>query len=85
MENPTDTLTIQMNDSEGLFDLGDVHFESMRFAFDENDQRLLFSDDVSFKIRKSEDNEVKLNIRKDSHGTVQLQSQGKGQKYQLRI
>ncbi|MEM9076180.1 MAG: PspC domain-containing protein [Bacteroidota bacterium] len=74
LENPTDTLTIRMNDSEGLFDLGDVHFESMRFAFDENDQRFLFSDDVSFKIRKSDDNEVKLNIRKDSHGSTTIKA-----------
>ena len=69
MENPSDTLVIKMNNSDLAYDRGDVHFGRMTFAFDENDKRFLFSDDVRFKIRKSEDSVVRINIRKDSHGS----------------
>ncbi|MEM8847469.1 MAG: hypothetical protein AAGD17_10240, partial [Bacteroidota bacterium] len=83
MENPSDTLTIKMNNSDLDYDRGDVSFGRMTYAFDENDKRILFSDDVSFKIRKSEDNEVKINIRKDSHGssTVKARERAKNIHY----
>ena len=83
VENPSDTLTIKMNNSDLDYDRGDVSFGRMTYAFDENDKRILFSDDVSFKIRKSEDNEVKINIRKDSHGssTVKARERAKNINY----
>ncbi|MEX0313175.1 MAG: PspC domain-containing protein [Allomuricauda sp.] len=69
MENPEDTLVIKMRDSELEFNMDDVHFGRMRFTYDENDKRILISDDVNFKIRKSKDDQVSINIRKDSHGS----------------
>ena len=83
MENPSDTLVIRMNNSDSDYDRGDVHFGRMTFAFDENDKRFLFSDDVRFKIRKSDDSIVKINIRKDSHGssTVKARERAKNINY----
>ncbi|WP_420400170.1 PspC domain-containing protein [Flagellimonas sp.] len=69
VENPEDTLVIKMRDSELEFNMDDVHFGRMRFTYDENDKRILISDDVNFKIRKSKDDQVSINIRKDSHGS----------------
>ncbi|WP_435622826.1 PspC domain-containing protein [Flagellimonas sp.] len=74
MENPSDTLVIRMNNSAFDYDRGDVHFGRMTFAYDENDKRFLLSDDVRFKIRKSEDSLVKINIRKDSHGSTTVKA-----------
>ncbi|WP_431122025.1 PspC domain-containing protein [Flagellimonas flava] len=69
VENPEDTLVIKMRDSELEFNMDDVHFGRMRFTYDENDKRILISDDVNFKIQKSKDDQVSINIRKDSHGS----------------
>ncbi len=74
MEIPEDTLLIRMNNSDLAYDRGDVHFGRMTFGFDENDKRFLISDDVDFKIRKSEDSIVKINIRKDSHGSSTIKA-----------
>nr|WP_298999290.1 PspC domain-containing protein [uncultured Allomuricauda sp.] len=74
MESPMDTLTIRMNDSDGYYDRGDISFGRMTYAFDQNDKRILISDDVRFKIRKSDDNSVKINVRKDSHGSSTLKA-----------
>ncbi|TMU57016.1 PspC domain-containing protein [Flagellimonas algicola] len=69
VENPEDTLVIKMRDSELEFNMDDVHFGRMRFTYDENDKRILISDDVNFKLRKSKDDQISINVRKDSHGS----------------
>jgi len=68
MENQTDTLNIKMLESVYEYDFNNVHFNRMTYSYDEDDNRVLISDDVNIKIRKSNDNNVKINIRKDSHG-----------------
>lgn len=72
MENASDTLIIKMRDSELEFNMDEVHFGRMRFTYDDNDNRILISDDVDIKLRKSEDDQVSINIRKDSHGSTTL-------------
>ncbi|PWL38414.1 hypothetical protein DKG77_09095 [Flagellimonas aquimarina] len=72
VENPSDTLMIKMKDSELDYGMEDVHFGRMTFTYDENDNRILVSDDVDIKIRKSDDSSIKINIRKDSHGNTTL-------------
>ncbi|WP_420323000.1 PspC domain-containing protein [Flagellimonas sp.] len=72
MAEQSDTLTIRMKDSDYEHGMEDIHFGRMTFTYDENDNRLLISDDVDIKIRKSDDGYVKLNIRKDSHGSSML-------------
>nr|WP_298790651.1 PspC domain-containing protein [uncultured Allomuricauda sp.] len=70
MANQSDTLTIKMKDSEYDYGMENIHFGRMTYTYDDNDNRLLISDDVDIKIRKSDDGYVKLNIRKDSHGNT---------------
>ncbi len=72
MESPSDTLSIKMRGSDLEFNMDDVHFGRMRFTYDENDNRILISDDVDVRIRKSDDELVRLNVRKDSHGSTTL-------------
>lgn len=72
VENPNDTLIIKMKDSELDYGMEDVHFGRMTFTYDENDNRILVSDDVDIKIRKSDDSSIKINVRKDSHGNTTL-------------
>ncbi len=74
MENPSDTLLIKMNNSDFDYDLSGVHFGRMTFGFDENNKRFLISDEVDFKIRKSEDSLVRVNVRKDSHGSTTIRA-----------
>nr|WP_299389289.1 PspC domain-containing protein [Allomuricauda sp.] len=70
VENTSDTILIKMRDSELAFNMDDVHFGRMRFTYDENDKRILISDEVDIKLRKADDDVVSINIRKDSHGST---------------
>ncbi|UII75412.1 PspC domain-containing protein [Flagellimonas sp. HMM57] len=72
IENPGDTLLIKMKNSRFDYGMDDVHFGRMTFTYDEDDNRILISDDVDIKLRKSDDSYLRLNIRKDSHGNTTL-------------
>ncbi|MEO9511526.1 MAG: PspC domain-containing protein [Flavobacteriaceae bacterium] len=72
LENPTDTLLIKIKNSEFEYSMNNAHFGRMTFSYDENDNRILISDDVDLKIRRTEDGQMKINIRKDSHGSSNL-------------
>ncbi len=72
VENPSDTLVIRMKDSELDYGMEDIHFGRMTFSYDENDNRILISDEVDIKVKKSEDASIKVNIRKDSNGNTTL-------------
>ena len=69
MENPSDTLVIKMKETKYEYGMEDMHFGRMTFTYDENDNRILISDEVDIRLRKSEDSIVKINIRKDAHGS----------------
>lgn len=69
MENPTDTLFISMKDTGYQYGMEDVHFGRMTFTYDQDDNRILISDEVDIKIRRSDDEQVKINVRKDSQGS----------------
>lgn len=72
LENPTDTLLVKMRSTGFEHSREDVHFGRMTFGYDQNDNRVLISDDVDIKVRKSDDDYVRVNIRKDSHGSTSL-------------
>lgn len=72
LENPTDTLIVKMKDSEFEYGADNIRFNSMTLTYDENDNRILVSDDIAIKVRKSEDGQMKVNVRKDSHGRSNL-------------
>ncbi|GLU44293.1 PspC domain-containing protein [Allomuricauda sp. NBRC 101325] len=71
-ENPTDTLVIKMKDNGYIYSREDVHFGRMTFTYDENDKRILISDDVEIKMKKSEDSLVIITVRKDANGSTSL-------------
>ncbi|MEC3965909.1 PspC domain-containing protein [Flagellimonas halotolerans] len=69
---PSDTLIITMKDAYMEYDRDDIHFGRMTFGYDENDNRVLMSDEVDIKIRKSDTDSIKINIRKDADGSSTL-------------
>jgi phage shock protein PspC (stress-responsive transcriptional regulator) len=69
LEMPSDTLVITMEDSNMDYDREDIHFGRMTFGYDENDNRILMSDEVHIKIRKSDTDSISINIRKDADGS----------------
>ena len=72
MENVADTLSIKMNDAGYLYSRDGVHFGRMTFTYDENDNRVLISDEVEIKVRKSTDSTVNITVRKDAVGSTIL-------------
>ncbi|MEQ5791884.1 PspC domain-containing protein [Muricauda sp. NFXS6] len=66
---PSDTLIITMKDMDMDYSRDDIHFGRMTFGYDENDNRILMSDEVDIKIRKSDDDAMSINIRKDADGS----------------
>ncbi|WP_375324883.1 PspC domain-containing protein [Flagellimonas sp. GZD32] len=72
LQNPTDTLVIKMKENGYIYSREDVHFGRMTFTYDENDQRILISDEVEIKMRKSEDSLVNITVRKDANGSTSL-------------
>ena len=72
VEMPSDTLLIKMSDSEWDYSLENFHFGRMAFAYDENDNKMLVSDQVDIKLRKSQDSIIRINVRKDAHGNSSI-------------
>ena len=68
LEIPSDTLVVTMKDGDMDYDQGDIHFGRMTFGYDDNDDRILMSDEVDIKIRKSDTDSVSINIRRDADG-----------------
>ncbi|MEC7771304.1 MAG: PspC domain-containing protein [Bacteroidota bacterium] len=69
MEIPSDTLVITMKDGEMDYNRDDIRFGRMTFGYDENDNRILMSDEVDIKVRKSDTDSISINIRKDADGS----------------
>ncbi len=69
METVTDTLVIKMKNSAYEHSMGDIHFGRMTLTYDENDKPLLVSDDVEIRVRKSDDTNVNITVRKDADGS----------------
>lgn len=72
MDVPSDTLIIKMKDIDLDYSRDDIHFGRMTFGYDENDTRVLMSDEVDIKIRKSDDDTMSINVRKDADGSSTL-------------
>ena len=65
----TDTLMINLKSGE-LFDTQErVGIDGMSIAFNESGDRLIYSDDVRFDLKKSEDSIARIRIRKDADGS----------------
>lgn len=63
-----DTLRINMRSSELYDNQENIGIRDMVIAYTESGERLLYSDDVRFDIKKSEDTLNRIRIRKDADG-----------------
>ncbi|NKI32786.1 PspC domain-containing protein [Croceivirga thetidis] len=64
-----DTIKITMNNTDEFDFENTMHFGDMRLVHDENGEPLLYSRDVRFDIRKSEDSLLRIKIKKDADGS----------------
>ncbi|QBA64509.1 PspC domain-containing protein [Muriicola soli] len=64
-----DTLVIRPMSSELFENQENIGFNDMTITYDENGERLLFSDDIRFDITKSSDTLAYLKIRKNADGS----------------
>ena len=67
--NNPDTLKIAMRSSELYDNQERIGINDMIIAYTESGERLLYSDDVRFDIKKSEDSLSRIRIRKDADGS----------------
>nr|WP_321412070.1 PspC domain-containing protein [uncultured Allomuricauda sp.] len=72
LEVPSDTLMITMKNVHRDYDRDDIHFGRMTFGYDDNDNRILMSDEVDIKIRQSDSDSISIHIRKDADGSSTL-------------
>ncbi|WP_297765499.1 PspC domain-containing protein [uncultured Muriicola sp.] len=64
-----DTLLIRATSSELFENQEDVGINGMTFSYDEDGERVLFTDDIRFDINKSSDSLSYIRIRKDANGS----------------
>ena len=64
-----DSLIITMNNTDQFDFENTIHVGDMRLVHDESGDPLLYSRDVRFDIRKSEDSIVRIKVRKDADGS----------------
>ena len=64
-----DTLSIRMQSAENIDFENSVRINGMQFVFDDDGNSLIYDNDVNFNIRKSEDEELKMKIKKDADGS----------------
>ncbi|MGB5237279.1 MAG: PspC domain-containing protein, partial [Flavobacteriaceae bacterium] len=66
---PSDTLNIAMRSSELYENQENIGIADMVISYTESGERLLYSEDVRFDIKKSEDSLSRIRIRKDADGS----------------
>ncbi|MGY8915364.1 MAG: PspC domain-containing protein, partial [Flavobacteriales bacterium] len=68
-ESGLDTLMISMKASDLYDQVENGGFNGMSVAYNEKGDRLLYTEDVRFDIKKSEDSLVHIRVRKDADGS----------------
>ncbi|MEH6681735.1 MAG: PspC domain-containing protein [Sediminicola sp.] len=68
-EKGLDTLSLSMRASELYETQENTGINGMTVAYNENGDRLLFTDNIRFDIKKSEDSLVQVKVRKDADGS----------------
>ena len=66
---PSDTLNIAMRSSELYESQENIGIADMVISYTESGERLLYSEDVRFDIKKSEDSLSRIRVRKDADGS----------------
>ena len=65
---PTDTLQINLVSTDKYDYEKDMHMGDTFISYDEDGNKVLVSDDVRFRIRKSQDSLVRIQVRKEADG-----------------
>lgn len=65
---PTDTLSIKLVTTDEYDYEKDVHMGDTFISYDEDGNKILVSNDVRFRIRKSQDSLVRIQVRKEADG-----------------
>ncbi len=82
MPNPSDTLNIQLA-SSSLWDNGaNMRMNDMVMTYDDDGNPVLLSDDVRFRLKKSKDSVVRLEIRKEANGPTLAEARAVAEKIQ---
>ncbi len=64
-----DTLDINLRASEYYENQDNVRFDGMTVTYNNDGERFIYSDDIRFDIKKSEDSVAQIRIRKDANGS----------------
>lgn len=80
VENSQDTLFIKMKTSDLFENQQNVGIHGMTLTYDENDQELLFRDNILFDLKKADDSLPQIRIRKDADGSSQKEAKEKSAK-----
>jgi phage shock protein PspC (stress-responsive transcriptional regulator) len=68
MENSADTLNIQLVSSELWGNGANMRMNDMVMTYDDDGQPILLSDDVRFRLKKSKDSVIRIEVRKEANG-----------------
>ncbi|MGI9551321.1 MAG: PspC domain-containing protein, partial [Aurantibacter sp.] len=68
MENASDTLNIQLVSSELWGNGANMRMNDMVMTYDDDGQPILLSDDVRFRLKKSKDSVIRIEVRKEANG-----------------
>jgi len=80
MPNAADTLNIQLATSS-LWDNGaNMRMNDMVSTYDDNGDPVLLSDDVRFRLKKSKDTVIRLEIRKEANGPSLIEARAVAEK-----
>ena len=68
LNNPSDTLNIQLVSSELWNNGANMRMNDMVMTYDDAGQPILLSDDVRFRLKKSKDSIMRIEVRKEANG-----------------
>ncbi len=68
LENETDTLNIQLLTSELFDQRAHMSLNDLRMVYNNEGEEVLLSDNVRFQIKKSQDSDFKVSVRKEADG-----------------
>ncbi len=68
MGNPSDTLNIQLVSSELWNNGANMRMNDMVMTYDDAGEPVLLSDDVRFRLKKSKDSIIRIEVRKEANG-----------------
>jgi len=68
MNNKSDTLNIQLVASDLWDNRANVRMNDMVMTYDDNGEPLLLSDDVRFRLKKSKDSIIRIEVKKEANG-----------------